>query len=148
MMAADPVFLDTSLLVAASVVQHPGSLAARGYLATLAASQTPTCLSPQVCREFMVVLTRQPVSGRTFSLAEALAALDAWRQACTLLEEDERVVREWLQLVERFQVRGKQVHDCNLVAVMQVHGIRRLATRNAADFQRYAGPIDVESVTP
>ena len=129
MMAADPVFLDTSLLVAASVVQHPGSLAARGYLATLAASQTPTCLSPQVCREFMVVLTRQPVSGRTFSLAEALAALDAWRQACTLLEEE-------------------QVHDCNLVAVMLVHGIRRLATRNAADFQRYAGLIDVESVTP
>ena len=147
-MAVDPVFLDTSLLVAASVGQHPGHLAAKSYLVTLAANQTPTCISPQVCREFMVVLTRQPLSGRTFTVAEAVAALDAWRTVSTLLEEDGHVVREWLQLVERFQVRGKQVHDCNLVAVMQVHGIQRLATRNAADFQRYASLIQIESITP
>jgi predicted nucleic acid-binding protein len=147
-MAADPIFLDTSLLVAASVGQHPGHLAAKSYLGMLARSQSPTCISPQVCREFMVVLTRQPVSGRTFTLTEAIAALDAWRSLCTLLQEDEHVVREWRRLVEHFQVRGKQLHDCNLVAVMRTHGVQRLATRNAADFQRYASLITVESITP
>ena len=147
-MGVDPVFLDTSLLIAASVGQHPGHLAARGYLDRLTKHQTPTCISPQVCREFMVVLTRQPVSGRSFTLTEAIAALEAWRSACALLEEDVQVVQEWLRLVERFQVHGKQVHDCNLVAVMRVHGIPRLATRNAADFQRYAGLIRIEPVVP
>ena len=36
-------------------------------------------------------------------------------------------------------VRGKQVHDCNIVATMLTNGVRRLATRNATDFRRYAG---------
>ncbi len=147
-MAADPVFLDTSLLVAASVGQHPGYLAAKGYIDTLAKSQTPPCISPQVCREFLVVLTRQPVSGRHFTLTEAVTALESWRSVCTLLEENADVVREWLRLVERFQVHGKQLHDCNIVAVMQVHGLQRLATRNAADFQRYASLIRIESIVP
>jgi len=76
---AEPVFLDTSLLVAASVRLHPGNQAARTYLAKLAERETPTCISPQVCREFLVVLTRQPVEGRRFTVEEGLAALESGR---------------------------------------------------------------------
>jgi hypothetical protein len=43
-------------------------------------------------------------------------------------------------------VKGKQVHDANIVAVMLAHGVHRLATRNAGDFERYSGLIEVEAV--
>jgi predicted nucleic acid-binding protein len=105
------------------------------------------CISPQVCREFLVVLTRQPVSDRIIGLEEALAALEVWTTDCRLLEESHAVLEELLSLVQRHQVRGKQVHDCNIVATMRANGVKYLATRNASDFKRYTELIEIEDVT-
>ena len=146
-MAAEPIFLDTSVIVPASVEVHPSHAAATAYVQSLVADAVPLCLSPQVCREFMVVLTRQPVSGRSFTVDEALNVLERWRSGCALLEETEAAFVEWLRLVRKHQVQGKQAHDCNIVAVMLAHGIRRLATRNESDFARYADEIPVETVS-
>jgi toxin-antitoxin system PIN domain toxin len=145
-MAADPVFLDTNVLVAATVATHPSHAAAVALLDRLTGEQAPLCISPQVCREFLVVLTRQPVEGRTFTVAEATASLDTWRSAASVLDEDEAVLAELLSLVRARQVRGKQVHDANVVAVMLANGISRLATFNAADFQRFDDDIRIEPV--
>jgi predicted nucleic acid-binding protein len=145
-MAGEPVFLDTSLIVAASVDAHPSNLSAVVFVNALVADAAPLCISSQVCREFLVVLTRKPVSGRSFALAEGLAALETWRSACTLLDETPQSLAEWLRLASRYQVHGKQLHDRNVVAVMNAHGVRRLATRNAADFERYRDEIEIESV--
>jgi toxin-antitoxin system PIN domain toxin len=145
-MAADPVFIDTNVLVAATVVAHPSHGVAAAYLARLQADGAPACISGQVCREFLVVLTRQPVDGRTFSTDEALAALATWQSACAVLEEDETVLAELLGLVRRHGVRGKQVHDANLVATMRAHGVPRLATFNVADFTRFEDEIAVEAL--
>jgi predicted nucleic acid-binding protein len=72
--------------------------------------------------------------------------LAKWLHACVLLEEDESVVGHWLRLVEEHDVKGKQVHDANLVAVMIAHGVTRLGTRNAADFERYGDKLQIEPV--
>ncbi len=142
-MVADPVFIDTNVLVAASVSAHPSHGAASAYLARLAADGVPACISGQVCREFLVVLTRQPVEGRMFTVEEALAALDMWRTACVTLDEDDAVLSELLDLVRRYGVKGKQVHDANIVATMRVNGVAHLATFNAADFERYEDEIAI-----
>lgn len=92
-------------------------------------------------------MTRQPVAGRTFTVEEALEALEEWRHASSLLDEDEASIAEPLELVRRYQVRGKQVHDCNIVAVMLTHRVTRLATRNPQNFARYP-EVQVEPVTP
>lgn len=65
--------------------------------------------SLQVCREFLVVLTRQPVSGRSFTLAESVAALEVWLTGCQVLDETVNVLHECLRLVQQFEVHGKQV---------------------------------------
>lgn len=147
---ADPsdrgVFVDTSLLVAATVELHPAHTAAARWIENAAPSGLELCISPQVCREFLVVLTRQPVSERVFAVGEALEALNAWRTGCRVLEEGAAVVEQLLLLVEAHQVRGKQVHDCNIVATMLANGVRRLVTRNAADFKRYESLIGLNEI--
>src|SRR4051812_29499544 len=105
------LFLDTSLLVAATVEVHPSHVVACAFVDGVVATEAQLHISPQVCREFLVVLTRQPVSGRTFSLDEALAALSVWTTGCAILDESEAVLQECLSLVRRFGVHGKQVHD-------------------------------------
>jgi hypothetical protein len=92
-------------------------------------------------------VTRAPVAGRTFTPQDAIAALKEWRNACNLLDEGIATVAECLALIDRHQVRGKQVHDCNVVAAMNVHRVRRLATRNPSDFARYPG-ITVDAIAP
>lgn len=140
------LFLDTSVLVAATVEVHPSHVASRRYIDQAVASDTVLHISTQVCREFLVVLTRQPVSGRAFSLDEALVALDRWTLGCVVLPDSEEVLSECLILVRRFGVHGKQVHDCNIVATMISCGVERLGTRNAADFRRFGRMIRIESV--
>ena len=130
------LFLDTSLVVAATVELHPSHAVASAFVDGAVAAGAEFHISPQVCREFLVVLTRQPVSGRTFTLDEALKALAIWTSGCTILEESEAVLVECVALVRRFGVHGRQIHDCNIVATMKVHGLRRLATRNPDDFKR------------
>jgi toxin-antitoxin system PIN domain toxin len=146
-MAADQVFLDTNILVAASVAEHPSHTAATSLLEKLLAEQAVLCISPQVCREFLVVLTRKLVEGRLFTVEEALTALDAWRTACVILEETEDVLAELLALVRSRQVKGKQVRDANIVAVMRSNAVTRLATLNTGDFERYEDDIRIEVVT-
>lgn len=145
-MAADPVFIDTNVLVAASVSAHPSHGLASAYLARLEADGAPACISGQVCREFLVVLTRQPVEGRSFTPDEALAALAPWLSACVIFEENEVVLSELLELIRRHAVKGKQVHDANIVATMRANGLSRLATLNATDFTRFEDDIAVEAL--
>lgn len=145
-MAAESVFLDTSLLVAASVEEHPSYEASIAFIAKLETTELSLCISPQICREFLSVLTRKPVSGRAFTVKEALSALNEWRAICAVLEENSAVVATWEQLVSKHEVRGKQVHDCNVVATMLEHRVRRLGTRNPSDFERYEDLITVDHV--
>lgn len=140
------VFLDTSLVIAATVDVHPAHQAAATYIDNAIGGGMELCISPQVCREFLVVLTRQPVSERVFGLDEALSALRVWTTGCRVLDENLGALEQLLSLVQEHQVRGKQVHDCNIVATMLANGVRRLATRNAVDFKRYARIIQVDDV--
>jgi predicted nucleic acid-binding protein len=142
----EPLFLDTSVLIAATVEVHPSHAAAAAYADVEVDRGVQMCISSQVCREFLVVLTRQPVSGRVFTLDEALWSLDVWMTGCVVLEENLAVFLECLSLIRRYGVHGKQVHDCNVVATMRAHGVRRPATRNAADFRRFEGVIRVEEI--
>jgi len=146
-MAAESVFLDTSLVVAASVQSHPAYLASLSFFAQLVESRAIPCISPQVCREFIVSLTRAPIGGQVHTTAEALTALDEWLAAATLLFDDQVVQRHWERLVEKYGVRGKQVHDTYVVATMLGNGVGVLATRNRADFDRYV-PEGIRIVGP
>jgi predicted nucleic acid-binding protein len=75
-MAADLVFIDTNVLLAASVEGHPSHPVATVLLERLASEGATACLSAQVCREFLGVLTRGPIEGRSFGVDEALEVLD------------------------------------------------------------------------
>lgn len=66
------VFLDTSVLIPATVEVHPSHEAAADTIHRLMSQDARSFISPQVCREFLVVLTRQPIRGRRIDLDEAL----------------------------------------------------------------------------
>ncbi len=78
-------------------------------------------------------------NGRGLSVAEAEREVLAIETGMSLLPENERVYREWRQIVVKHGVMGVQVHDARLAAVMYVHGVRHILTLNVADFSRFDG---------
>ncbi len=52
-------------------------------------------------------------------------------------DDEEGIYGEWENLVTKYQVSGKNVHDARLVAAMLTHNIPNLLTFNTKDFKRF-----------
>jgi predicted nucleic acid-binding protein len=97
--------------------------------------------------EFWNVCTR-PVEARGglgLTLDETRRRLRTIERITTILPDSAETYACWKQLVLDHGVRGTQVHDAKLVAMMSVHGITHLLTLNPGDFARYPG---VTALTP
>jgi len=100
-------------------------------------------ISRQVVREYLATLTRTQLWGSPQPV-QVLTAEDRYFQTRFRVAEDNAdVTDQLLILMETIVAGGRQVHDANIVATMQVHGIRRLLTHNAGDVARFTGLITV-----
>jgi predicted nucleic acid-binding protein len=129
--------VDTNVPVYSTVSGNPWHQQARQWLATLQAKGHDLCVTTQILREYMVVLTRGTVFERSFSTDQVLAQVQALLPNLTVLDEPLASADLLRTLVQRYQVCGKNIHDANIVAVMMTHEVRRLATYNEADFERF-----------
>lgn len=91
----------------------------------------------QICREYLVVLTRDPVFDRDFTPADALEVLSRLRSSLSMLFPSARALEELFELIQRYEVAGKHVHDANIVAAMSTKKISHLATYNRQDFAQF-----------
>jgi len=117
-MAADPVFLDTNVLI---YVSRP--------------------ISQQVLREYLAVATRPQATAPPLPRATALADIRRFRASFEIAADNPSVLDRLLQLLATHSVAGKQVHDANVVATMLDHGVHRLLSFNTADFRPFIGLI-------
>lgn len=88
--------------------------------------------------EFWNVCTR-PMERNGYGLSkdETSRRVRAIELTMTLLPDNEEVYEAWRTLVKAHDVRGVQVHDARLMALMQVHDVPYILTFNQGDFLRY-----------
>ena len=98
---------------------------------------------PTVLREYLAVLTRPQTFTSPISIPTLASQVRAFESRFRIAEEGANVTSQLLSLVGQFAVGGKQIHDANIVATMQVHGIGQLLTHNVSDFSRFAPLIQV-----
>lgn len=136
-MGDDACIVDTNLVVYSTVSGNPWHQQAREWLAALQSKGHRLCVTTQILREYLVVLTRGTVFEKSFSVDQILAHIQTLLHRLAVLDESLASADLLRTLVQRYQVRGKSIHDANIVAVMLTHGVHRLATYNQADFQRF-----------
>lgn len=129
--------IDTNVLIYITVNPNPWYNAARQWLDRMFREGFELCISTQIAREYLVVLTRGDVFEQRFTSEEASHQLDAILSVFALLYESERSVSSLTDLLRRYQIRGKSIHDANIVATMLAHGVKCLATYNSVDFRRF-----------
>ncbi len=126
--------VDTNVLVYATVESAPRHAEARAWMTRLQREGFRLCTTPQVYREYLVVLTRGLIFEHAFDPDEALDALSAMRLSFEEVLPASETLGTLLSLVRRYGVRGKRVHDAQIAALMLTHGVERLATYNTKDF--------------
>lgn|SRR5262249_14662072 len=136
--AADPLFVDTNVLVYASWAAAPLHTHARSVLATHRNAGAPLYISRQVIREWLATLNR-PRTG--LALADLIAEAQAFDAHFTILDDIATTTANLLALLP--QASGVRVHDVNIVATMQAGGVQRLLTNNPSDFAAFSHLITV-----
>ena len=137
MMEGKLCMVDTNVLVYITVESNPWYQKARQCLNKLFTEGYELCITSQIIREYLVSLTRGSIFEQRFTLDETLRELNALLSVFTLLEETKETFSYLYDLIQKYQIQGKTIHDANIVAVMITYGIKRLVTYNTDDFKRF-----------
>lgn len=135
---AEPIFMDTNILVYASVDSSPFYDLARTTITAYEQAGTPLWISRQVLREYLATLIRPNVG---IPITELTATVRRYELRFQVAEESPLVTAQLLALLE--QSHSRQVHDTNIVATMQTIGITRILTNNPDDFTPFSAFITV-----
>ena len=146
--AADPVFVDSNILVYAHQALSPFHAAATAKLQELGVAGHPFWINRQVMREYLVIMSRPGALTTPVPMSSLIADVQLMEQQFAIAEDGPAVTAQLLSLLHLTPCLGKQVHDANIVATMLAHGIPRLVTHNVADFSRFAGQITVVPLIP
>jgi predicted nucleic acid-binding protein len=139
----DPVFIDTNVLIYANLARSPLHRVARERLCALDQQGIDLWISRQVLREYLSAMTRRGELTGDIPIASLVEDVRYFASRFHVGEDGPGVTERLLILLEQVNVGGKQVHDANIAATMQVYGIRNLLTHNVSDFMRFARLIRV-----
>ena len=143
----DTLFVDTNVLLIATDESRPLHREAMQLLAGSGAQDLSLATSGQVLREYLVVATRPiDVNGLGLSTKVAAANVNEFLGSLSMCEETEEVSGRLRQLAVTHNLSGKRLHDVNIVATMEAHGIRAIVTQNPDDFAPFED-VAIMSIT-
>lgn len=138
-MAIPSSLVDTNILLRMTRRSDPHYPEVESGLAKLARGGTRLYFAHQNIAELWNAMTR-PVehNGLGLTIQEAEHQVRAIEAGMELLPDNDAVYQEWRRLVLQYAIRGVQVHDARIAAVMNVHRVGHILTMNIADFQRFS----------
>ena len=139
------MFVDTNVLVRAHMDGAPYHHVAQSRLALELRSGEEVCISRQIMREYLAVVTRPQTWSPPLSMTDALDNMRWMMNTFKILSDGPAVTNMLMVLCRQIPVGGRQVHDANIVATMLAQGERRLLTFNPRDFRRYGERIELVS---
>jgi predicted nucleic acid-binding protein len=146
--AADPVFVDTNVLVYSRVAGHALESQALTKIGGLAAAGHRLWVSRQVLREFLAAMSKPGTVPVPVAMAALISDVRFFEATFLVAEDSPAVTAELLTLLGSVTCLGRQVYDANIVATMLAYRIPKLLTHNVADFTRFAGHITILPLVP
>lgn len=137
------MFIDTNVLVNSRILEAADHPVARARLKRVLQDPEPLRISRQVMREYLSVVTRPQTWPTPVPRLDALDDVEWLGRDFEVLEDGPAVTETLIALCREVPVRGRQIHDANIVATMLTHGERRLMTFNSSDFRRYGDRIEL-----
>ncbi|WP_133510470.1 type II toxin-antitoxin system VapC family toxin [Candidatus Thiosymbion oneisti] len=143
---ADPLFIDTNILIYANVVTAPLHDAAIKALCDAYQAKRPLWISRQVLREFIAARTRPQTFAQPSPPDVMTERVRYLEERFQIADDTAAVTEQLVKLIGDFKIGGKQIHDANIVATMQAYVIPCLLTHNSKDFERFREVIRIEEI--
>jgi predicted nucleic acid-binding protein len=144
------ILVDSGILLRLVERNDPQHAAIRVAVRALRSSGDELVTAAQNAAEFWNICTRPATArgGYSLSIADADRRLRVIERLFHVLPDSPASYQTWRGLLVAHTVKGVQVHDARLVALMRVYGNSHILTLNASDFARYPGivPIDPSSL--
>lgn len=139
------ILVDTGVLLRILDRRDPEHQTILAVFRSFRARRETLVTTTQNLREFWNVSTRPATARGGYGRSVEQTALWLRRilRVLPVLPEDEATFARWQELVERYAVVGTQVHDANLVAIAEVHGVDQILTLNPVHFARYGTVIPI-----
>jgi predicted nucleic acid-binding protein len=133
------IFVDTNVLLAATDTSRDQHAEAIQFLDGALKGDQRLFVIAQIFREYLVVATRPlEANGLGLSSSDASDNVCRFQRFLEILPEDGKTTDHLLLLIREGHLKGKRIHDANLVASMVRHGLRKLKTYNPADFKSFS----------
>jgi predicted nucleic acid-binding protein len=137
------VFIDTNVLVYASIPVSPFYTYAQKWLRDNSQNGIQMFISRQILREYLAVLSRDQALASAIPISTLITEVQAFERQFSILEDGPDVTKQLLMLLSQIPAAGRQIHDANIVATMLTHGVSKLLTHNTSDLNRFTPFIDV-----
>lgn len=129
--------LDTSILVAHAIAEHPQHEASQRWLDDEIEGNQTFAITSGILAEFIHVVTDARRFEIPLAMSEAMERAAFWSEAreVTLLAADDAVNTLWLKWLEDFHLGRKRLLDTLIAATWHAAGIRDVCTLNPRDFK-------------
>ncbi len=144
---AEPLFIDTNILIYANVATAPFHEQALNAIKAAHRSERPLWISRQIEREFIAARTRPQTFAQPSIPNIVIERIHYLEERFQVADDTAAVTEQLVKLMANFNVGGKQVHDANIVATMLAYDIPCLLTHNAKDFERFGEVIRIEGIS-
>ncbi len=132
----DKVFLDTNILVYLSNEDSSFHIEVNKKFKEVA-SENEIWISRQVLREYAVVMTGASTIERPLSAEEVTKDIEKWESLFKVADETSENTKILVELLKEYDIKGKRIHDANIVATMKANLIKNLLTLNIDDFKKF-----------
>ncbi len=143
---AEPLFIDTNILIYANVATAPLHEQALKAIKNAHQAGRPLWISRQVLREFIAARTRPQTFAQPSAPKVVIERVHYLEERFQVADDTAAVTAQLVKLMGYFQIGVKQVHDANIVATMLAYGIPSLLTHNVKDFERFGEVFRSEGI--
>jgi len=139
------IFVDTNILVYCNNKDSAFCKPAREKLTELIKNANRLFISDQVIREYLVIMTKPGVLENPISPKLAIQDVTRMREEFNLLFADRKALDMLADLIVKYGIKGKRVHDTAIVSIMLAKGISDIVTHNVNDF-KYFNDLTIHSI--
>ena len=136
MITGSDIFLDTNILVYYTFkdfdpIKH---LECRETIDKLRNANIQISISTQVLREFYAVVTGKKYFKSPLEPKVAKEQVISFSTQFNVLDINQDVLSQLIILIEKYEIRGQQVHDATIAAAMLTQSYNTLLSYNKKDF--------------
>ncbi|MEL6717259.1 MAG: PIN domain-containing protein [Bacteroidota bacterium] len=131
------VFIDTNVIVYADSNDPTFGQIAKEKLLYYLKEGFELWINRQVIREYLVITSKKMLTNKSYDSKRLVARTAQFDLQFMVADDTKLVTDQLLRLVDKYQIKGKPIHDASIIATMLINGIDRLLTNNVSDFKRY-----------